>query len=68
LEGETNTEKQTLTRIEAANYLGIHLNTLDKSSIPRVRIGRRVLFNRKTLEKLLGDKEQNEGHVIRRKN
>ena len=36
--------KQTLTRKEAAHYLGIHINTLDKSEIPRFRIGGRVLF------------------------
>jgi len=67
LEGETSTEKQTLSRKEAADYLGIHLNTLDRSNIPRVRIGGRVLFRRTTLEKLLAG-EGSKGQVIRRQN
>jgi len=56
-------EKQTLSREEAAKYLGIHVNTLDRTNIPRVRIGGRVLFRRITLDNLLagsevsGDKE-----------
>jgi hypothetical protein len=51
-------EKQVLSRKEAAAYLGIHLNTLDRSDVPRLQIGRRVLYRIKTLDKLLNDREQ----------
>jgi excisionase family DNA binding protein len=51
-------EKMTFSREEAAQYLGIHLNTLDKSDIPYVKIGRRVLYRRVTLEKLLEEGEK----------
>jgi len=51
-------EKQVLSRKEAAAYLGIHLNTLDRSDVPRIHIGRRVLYRIKTLDKLLNDREQ----------
>jgi len=68
LEGETSTERQTLSREEAAAYLGIHINTLDRNTtIPRVRIGSRVLFSKAQLDKLLAGKGS-EGQVIRRKN
>jgi len=53
-------EKQVLSRKEAAAYLGIHLNTLDRSDVPRLQIGRRVLYRIKTLDKLLNDREQSE--------
>jgi excisionase family DNA binding protein len=57
LENET-IKKQTLTREEAAKYLGVHVNTLDRSSIPRVRIGNRVLFTRATLDGLLSGSQR----------
>ena len=64
---ETTVEKQTLTREEAAKYLGIHLNTLDRSNFPCVRIGRRVLYRRTTLDKLLVEKEGSDAQVVRRR-
>ena len=64
MESET-TVKQTLSREEAAKYLGVHINTLDKSNVPRVRVGGRVLFWQKTLDKLLAGEGQR-GSQIRR--
>jgi len=66
LEGETRTEKQTLSREEAAAYLGIHVNSLDRSNIPRVRIGGRVLFRKMTLEKLLAGEKPGGSQQLRR--
>ena len=58
MEGESATTKTTLTRKEAADYLGIHLNTLDKSEIPRFRIGTRVLFRLVTLDMFVEEMER----------
>jgi excisionase family DNA binding protein len=74
LENETNQPKpereiitrKTLSRQEAADYLGIHINTIDRSNVPRIRIGGRVLFNRETLDRLLSGKEAVEGRRARR--
>ena len=60
-------EKQTLSRKEAAAYLGIHLNTLDRSNVPRIHIGRRVLYRRKTLDRFLNDREQSGSQNERKK-
>jgi hypothetical protein len=62
LENESKTTKPVLSRKEAAAYLGIHVNTLDKNDIPRIHIGRRTLFRQKTLEKILAGKEQSRRH------
>jgi hypothetical protein len=47
-----------LSRKEAAKYLGVHINTLDHSDIPRVRLGCRTLFRQKTLDKYVQDLER----------
>jgi hypothetical protein len=54
-------ERQTLSRDEAARYLGVHINTLDRSSIPRLRIASKVLFRIDTLDKILAGEEVPEG-------
>ena len=54
-------ENPVLSRKEAAAYLGVHLNTVDRWDIPRIRIGGRTLFRQKTLEKYLADKERTGG-------
>jgi len=51
-------EKQVLSRKEAAAYLGIHINTLDRNNIPKARIGKRILYRRKSLDKFLADAEK----------
>jgi hypothetical protein len=58
LKNETKTVKPTLSRYEAADYLGIHVNTLDKSEIPRFRIGRRTLFRLVTLDMFVEEMER----------
>ena len=51
MESETKTTKLVLPRKEAAVYLGIHVNTLDRSDIPRVSFGGRVMFKYEDLDK-----------------
>ena len=58
MEGEPKAEKQTFSRQEAANYLGIHINTLDNSDIPRIRFGRKVLFRLATLNMFVEEMER----------
>jgi hypothetical protein len=41
--------EEILSRKEAAIYLGICLTTLDRSSIPRAKIGKRILFKKSVL-------------------
>jgi hypothetical protein len=57
LENEFPKEKQVFSRRETAAYLGIHMNTLDKTDIPRIYMGGRVLFRKKVLDKYLTDLE-----------
>ena len=58
MEGESATIKTTLSRQEAADYLGVHINTLDNSDIPRIRIGTRVLFRLVTLDMFVEEMER----------
>jgi len=58
LENENTLKKQVLSRDEAAAYLGIHFNTLDKSDIPRIYVGRRTLFRKETLNKYFAKMER----------
>jgi len=65
LSDESKITKITLTRKEAAAYLGIHTNSLDNhTEIPRLRIGRKVLFRKDTLDKYLSEKESGELGVL----
>jgi hypothetical protein len=50
-------EERNFSRIEAAKYLGIHVNTIDKSGIPRVRIGSRTIFRKVALDRYLRERE-----------
>lgn len=54
-------ERSTLTAKEAAIYLGISLDLVYKESIygslPCVRIGRRKLFRKETLDRWMTNKE-----------
>ncbi|RAN91503.1 excisionase [Bacillus sp. SRB_28] len=54
-------ERSTLTAKEAATYLGISLDLVYKESIygslPCVRIGRRKLFRKETLDRWMTKKE-----------
>ena len=48
-----------LSRREAAAFLGICRNTLDRLDIPRTKIGRRVMFKRDVINKWLDDHTEN---------
>jgi len=64
---ESETTKNYLSRREAAEYLGIHLNTLDlHKELPRIHFGGRTLFRKTTLEKFFADMEHGEVRLIRR--
>lgn len=52
------TTKNYLSRREAAEYLGLSLNTIDSHrEIPRIHFGGRTLFKKTTLEKFFADME-----------
>jgi excisionase family DNA binding protein len=53
------TTKEVLSRKEAAEYLGVCKTTLDRLSIPKTQIRRRVLYRREILDKWLS--QQTEG-------
>jgi len=44
-----------LTRKEAAVFIGVCENTLDKLDIPRTRVRRRIFFKREILLKWIDD-------------
>ena len=50
---------EIMSRKQAAQFLGICKTTLDRLTIPRTRIGRRVMFKREVLNKWID--EQTEG-------
>jgi hypothetical protein len=62
LENEATLTKPVLSRKEAAAYLGIHINTLDKNDVPRIHLGGRTLFRVKALDKYLAKNERSGGH------
>ena len=45
--------KEILSREEASRFLGICLTTLDKLTIPRIKIRRRVLYRKSELDQWL---------------
>ena len=50
---ESLQDAEWMSRPEAADYLGISVSALDRdTSVPRHRIGRRVLFKKSDLEKM----------------
>jgi len=44
-----------LSRKQAAAFLGVCRNTLDRLDIPKTKIGRRVLYKREVLDKWIDD-------------
>jgi predicted DNA-binding transcriptional regulator AlpA len=53
--------KEILSREEAATFLGICKTTLDKLTIPRIKIRRRVLYQKKELDQWLSQNIQIRG-------
>ena len=47
------TNKEVLSRKDAAAYIGIGLSTLDRLNIPKIQIRRRVLFKKEAIDKWL---------------
>jgi hypothetical protein len=46
-----NTDKEVLSRLEAAEFLGVCLSTLDRLDIPKTKIRDRILYKREVLRK-----------------
>jgi len=46
----TQPTKEVMSRTEAALYLGVCKTTLDRLSIPKTQIRRRVLYQKKILD------------------
>jgi hypothetical protein len=53
-----------LNRSEAAQFLGIGLNTLSLLDIPKTKIRRRILYQRPILEKWVQDRTEAEVGVM----
>jgi excisionase family DNA binding protein len=58
---QSKIERSTLTVIEAALYLGISKNLMyqlvRENRIPAIRIGRRILFKRDSIDRWLSNQE-----------
>lgn len=54
-------EQKTLSPKEAAEYIGIHVETLYKmvrqKEVPHIRIRRRIFFSRETIDKWMRELE-----------
>lgn len=54
-------ERKTITAQEAANYLGVHVDTVytmvRQRQIPNIRVRRRILFSVETLDYWMKEKE-----------
>ena len=59
MEVETNLIKETFNSKEAAEFLGISLNTLYRlQDLPHIRIAGKFFYRKKTLEKYIDDNER----------
>lgn len=47
---QTISQKAMLSRNEAAFYLGVNVNTLDRAKIPHAKIGSRCIFSKQVLD------------------
>lgn len=52
-----NSQKNVLTRREAADYLRVCLSVFDKLGVPCIQVRRKMLFRRETLDKWLAENE-----------
>lgn len=61
-------ERKTLTAQEAADYIGIHKETIyimaRKKEIPHIRIRRRVFFSKDSLDRWMQNLEQESVEAI----
>ncbi|MBT2680021.1 helix-turn-helix domain-containing protein [Bacillus sp. ISL-35] len=55
-------ERHTLTAQEVAQYIGVHLDTIynmvREKQIPHVRVRRRIIFSKETINAWMRDQEQ----------
>jgi hypothetical protein len=49
----TQPAKEVMSRRDAAAYIGIGKSTLDRLSIPKIQIRRRVLYKKEVIDKWL---------------
>jgi len=47
------TNKEVLSRREAAEYINIGVSTLDRLDIPKIKIRKRILFKKEAIDKWL---------------
>lgn len=59
---DTIKEKPFLSRKETAFYLGLHVNTLDKTSIPFSKIGKRKVYSRKAVDSWILEHSEGASH------
>ncbi|CAM4019230.1 helix-turn-helix domain-containing protein [Mesobacillus zeae] len=54
-------QRKTITAQEAADYIGVHIDTIytmvRQKQIPHVRVRRRILFNRETIDSWMAEQE-----------
>lgn len=62
MEGKNDIQRKTLTRFDAAEYLGVSVLTIDRKlrdgDIDHYRIGRRVVFDENQLDRFLEKNER----------
>jgi len=51
------TNKEVMSRAEAAAYIGIGKSTLDRLDIPKIQIRKRVLFKKEVIDKWLSSQQ-----------
>jgi excisionase family DNA binding protein len=54
----TTTQKEVMSRAEAAEYVGICKTTLDRLNIPKIQIRRRVLYRKATVDQWLANQTE----------
>jgi excisionase family DNA binding protein len=47
------TNKEVMSRAEAAAYIGIGKSTLDRLAIPKIQIRKRILFRKEAIDQFL---------------
>jgi excisionase family DNA binding protein len=52
--------KDVMSRAQAAAYIGIGKSTLDRLNIPKIKIRKRVLFKKETIDKWLAQNQSKE--------
>ncbi|MBM4762744.1 helix-turn-helix domain-containing protein [Bacillus sp. B15-48] len=61
-------ERKTITAQEAADYIGVHIDTIytmvRQKEIPHVRVRRRILFNRETIDAWMRQQEEQSCEAI----